>query len=108
MNENNKSGGQGGWEERGAEGATGDAAGGAGEQPLSDEALVTAYALGELDGAESAAQRAHVEVLMAGDAAVAEEVERIRELAKHPRSRACRRAAAAAGRREPRRSARHW
>ena len=47
---------------------------------MSDEALVTAYALGELEGAEHATQRARVEALVASNAGVREEVERIREV----------------------------
>lgn len=50
------------------------------ENNMSDEALLTAYALGELDGAENAGERARVEALIASDAGAREEIERIREV----------------------------
>jgi hypothetical protein len=47
---------------------------------MSDEALVTAYALGELEGAEHATERARVEALAAREAGVRAEIERIRDV----------------------------
>ena len=55
-------------------------AGAIGGEALSDEALVTAYALGELEGSEHAAARARVEALAARDAGVRDEIERIRDV----------------------------
>jgi Ca-activated chloride channel family protein len=57
-----------------------EAADAAGGETMSDEALVTAYALGELEGAEHAAQRARIEALAAREAGVRAEIERIRDV----------------------------
>ena len=70
MNDNHK-------HERDEREATGAGDGG---EAMSDEALVTAYALGELEGAEHATERARVEALAAREAGVRAEIERIRDV----------------------------